>query len=329
MKRKLSLVDTIISTIIVTNNDEDIIQDRLKKIKKALSRLRTSYEILIVDNNSEDATVEKIKNLKSVMSYTRILVLSKSYETEIALTAGLDNCVGDYAILFNPYTDPPEVIPKLIRKLIEGNDIVVGKTRSHIKKYGKVTKRFLKMIQKLSTQGFVYRENYLVAINRKVINSIIRTRRKSRNFSYISSLIGFKSTNLIYKPLKKFKVKIKTESFFEILISIIDTVISNSFKPIRFLSLLGMFLSGLFLLWILGVVILAFVFGKRNIVPQGWISISTVMGTLFFLLFSLLTIISEYLIRILTETRDEPFYFISEEIGKSTILPRRRTLNIV
>lgn len=323
------LVDSIISLILVTDNDADIIEERLKIIRRVLLHLKTNFEILIVDNNSEDSTVGKIKNLKEVMRYARILILSKTYDTEVALTAGLDNCVGDYAILFNLYTDPPEVIPKLIRKLIEGDDIVVGKTASHIKKYGAVTKRFLKIIQKLSTQGFVYRENYLVAINRKVINSIMRTRRKSRNFSYINSLIGFKSTNLIYKPLKKFRRKIKTESFLKIVISVIDIVISNSFRPIRFLSLLGMFLSGLFLLWILGVVIAAFVFGKRSIVPQGWISLSTVMGTLFFLLFSLLTIISEYLIRILTETRDEPFYFISEEIGRSTILPRRKVLNIV
>ena len=321
--------DSIISLIVVTQNDEGIIEERLKVIKKVLSNLKTNFEILVVDNDSDDATVEKIKKLRRVMSHTRILVLSKAYETEIALTAGLDNCVGDYAILFNIYTDPPKVIPKLIRKLIKGNDIVIGKVRGILKKYGEFTKKFLTLVQKLSSKGFIYRENYLVGLNRKVINSVIRTRRKSRNFSYISSLIGFKRTNLTYKPLKKFRRKISTESFFEILISIIDTVISNSFRPIRFLSFLGMFLSGLFLLWVLGVVIAAFVFGKKNIVPQGWISISTVMGTLFFLLFSLLTIISEYLIRILTETRDEPFYFVSEEIGRSTILPRRRTLNIV
>jgi len=50
---------------------------------------------------------------------------------------------------------------------------------------------------------------------------------------------------------------------------------------------------------------------------------------MFFLLFSLLTLLSEYIIRIMNETRNEPIYFIADEIDKSIILPHKDRENIV
>ncbi len=121
--------DSIVSLITVTQGDADIVQKRLKSINQTLSILGINYEILIVDNNSQDETVEKIKAMPDVLKFSRILVLSKNYEKEVAITAGLDNCVGDYAIVFDFYTDPVEMIPYfLTKKLINGKVIIIGKT---------------------------------------------------------------------------------------------------------------------------------------------------------------------------------------------------------
>lgn len=323
----MKLLDTIISVILITQNDEDIIQDRIKSINKELKTLQTNYEIIIVDNNSTDKTVEKLRSLHKTIPHTRILVLSKTYETEIALTAGLDNCVGDYTILFNIYTDPPEMIPVIINKLLENYDIVIGESKYDIVKRSLISKIFLKVIEKLSTHALSYRTNYLTALNRKAINSIIRTRRKSRNFNYIHYLIGYKKCVLIYKPIKKFHNKIKKENFFELFFAVTDIVISNSFRPIRMLTFLGMAASLLFLLYVFFITLLAIFFDTR-VAPQGWISLATVLGSMFFLLFSLLTLISEYLIRVLNEARNEPFYFIADEIDRSVIMPRKNRRNI-
>lgn len=327
-KSKLPPTDTIISLIIVTQNDADLIEERLQNIYQVMRSLRRNFEILIVDNSSSDDTVLKIKSLPRVLPFTRILILSKPYETEVALTAGLDNCVGDFAILFNIYTDPPDIKPVLLSKLLEGHDIVIGKNKEEIIPQGFLSKLLVNLVEKLSRQGFYYRQSYLMALNRKAINSIMRTRRKSRNLSYIYSLIGLKKHFIEYKHITKFSHKISQESFFDLFFDIADTIISNSFRPIRFLSFLGMFLSACYLLYVLVIVALVVFLKMSWLVPQGWISVSTVVGTLFFLLFTMLTIMSEYMIRILNETRQEPFYFISEEINQSMIIPKRKTLNI-
>ncbi len=327
-RRELMLQDAIVSVIVVTQNDEDIAVNRLKEINKELVKLNVDYEILVVDNNSSDNTIQEIRKIGKTIPYIRTLRLSKQYDKEIALTAGLDNCIGDYAILFDIYLDPPEMLQALVNKLLENYDVVIGKPSRDIVRYGFLSKIFLSIVKKISSHEFYYSPNYLIALNRKAINSITRTRRKSRNFSYINYLIGFKKCAVEYKPLKTFRYKLKKESFPELLLNVIDIIISNSFRPIRVFSFLGMFFSFLFIIYIFIIVLLEVVFGK-HIAPQGWISVATVLGTMFFLLFSLLTLISEYIIRIMNESRNEPLYFIADEIDKSVILRKKRSVNVV
>lgn len=328
--KKRTTSDTIVSLILVTHNDEDIIATRIKEIKKSLARLGTNYEIIIIDNNSTDQTVEILKKNRTLMKHLRILILSKSYDEQIAFSAGLDNCIGDFAFLFNIYTDPPELLQKFMQFLSQGNDIVLGKTNAQVVRYTGVSKMLLSLIAKISRHGYDYGQPAMIAMTRRAVNSIIRTRRKSRNFSYIHSLIGFKKATVLYRPIRKYKRKIKQLNFLELCLAILDTSISNSFRPLRIVCLIGMSFSLLFLLYVLLITILVVIFGLKHLAPQGWITVSTVLGTMFFLIFSFLGIISEYIIRILGETRDEPFYFISEEINQSVILPKKkRVLNIV
>ncbi|KKU10939.1 MAG: Glycosyl transferase family 2 [Candidatus Woesebacteria bacterium GW2011_GWB1_45_5] len=325
----MELKDTVISLIVLTHNDSDIILSRILKLKRALTALKCNFEILVVDNNSTDETISEITSLKEVMRHTRILVLSKTYDEEVALTAGLDNCIGDFAILFSLYTDPVEIISLLTEKLTDGFNICIGKIRRSVAKKPFFEKALIRSAQRLSSSGWKYRQNYTMALDRKAINSITRTRRKSRNFSYINSLIGLKKTEIVYKPEKRYKNKMKREKPLPLLITIVDTVISNSFRPIRILSALGMAFSLLYILYVTVVVVLYLFFDQKQLIPKGWVTLSAVLGSMFFLLFSTLSVISEYLIRILTETRNEPFYFISEEISQSEILPKGRKLNIV
>lgn len=326
--KELLFADAILSLIVVTQNDGDIVGDRLKEINRQLRKLDVDYEILVVDNNSLDNTIQEIRKVGKTIPYIRTLRLSKQYDKEIALTAGLDNCIGDYAVLFNIYLDPPIMLQVLVNKLLEDYDVVIGRPSKDIVKYGFLSRLFLKFTAKISTHGFYYSQDYLIALNRKAINSITRTRRKSRNFSYINYLIGFKKCTVPYKPLKVFRHKLEKESFPKLFLNVVDIIISNSFRPIRMFSFLGMLFSLLFIIYIFIIVLLEVVFGKR-IAPQGWISVATVLGTMFFLLFSLLTLISEYIIRIMNESRNEPLYFIADEIDKSVILRKKRMVNVV
>lgn len=325
---KRFLPDSIVSIILVTYNDERIIENALRDINEVLSKEYNYYEIIIIDNCSEDNTVEEIRKHHQKNRYVRVIKLSKNYDIELALTAGLDSCIGDYAVMFNIYTDPLSIIPVLINKLLSTYDIVIGRYNDDLIHKDFLSRLFLFLVKKLSSHEFYYDSNYLIGLNRKTINSITRVRRRSRNFGYINNLIGYKRTVIEYKPLRNNLSKLKTENFPELIWRITDIIISNSYRPMRILVTLGLLISLAFLIYVFIIVILTITFNK-SFAPKGWISISSVLGTMFFLLFSLLTLISEYIIRVLDESRNEPLYFIADEMDKSIISVKKDRLNVI
>lgn len=330
MRKKTEKIDSreiIITTIIVTNNDGKIIEKVLEETNEVLLKNYQNYEILIIDNNSFDDTIEKIRNLHRQIPHIKIIRLSKEASKDVAYTAGLDNCIGDYAIIFDSKVVSPIIIPDLISQVMEKYDIVIAKPRQRTIPRWSPGGLFLSIIEQFSTHGFSYEPIHLLAVNRKAINSITRIKRKSRNFSYISHSIGFRKNIIRYKPLKSHR-KIKPPNFFEILLMVTDIIISNSFKPIRILAATGMIICFAFLLYVLFVVISAIIFNVY-FAPKGWITLASIIGVMFFLLFSLLTLISEYIIRILNESRNEPLYFISDEMDKSVIDISKDKLNVV
>lgn len=271
--------------------------------------------------------MSKVRALHRQIPHIKIIRLSKATSTDIAFSAGLDNCIGDYAVLLDIKVVSPSAILYLIDPLLEKYDIVIAKSVERTIAKWSLSGLFLSTIEKLSTHGFSYEPIHLLGVNRKAINSITRIRRKSRNLSYISHLIGFRRLIMEYKPLMG-NIKVKTPNFFEILLIVTDIVISNSFKPIRILATAGMIISMVFLMYVIFVVISA-VFFKTYFAPKGWVTLASVLGGMFFLLFSLLTLISEYIIRILNESRNEPLYFIADEMDKSVINLNKDKLNVV
>lgn len=321
------LKDNILSVILVTKNDSEIIEDRIVKINKEIKKMKVDYEIVVIDNNSNDTSIEIVRKISKKIPYIRTIVLSKSYLIEVALTAGLDSCIGDYVIVFNILTDPPKIINRIVKMLLEGNDIVLGKFKKEIFNKSEERQLLLKLMSKISSHEFRENNNFLTGLNRRAVNAITRTRRKSRQLEYLNSLIGLREITITYRPLLSFKKKIRNESLFQTLIRIIDISISNSFKPLRIISLMGLFGSLLFIFYIIFVVFLSLIL-NMEIAPKGWISLGTVVSTLFFLLFSMLSIISEYIIRVLAEVRNEPIYFVSAEYDKSVINQKTNKLNI-
>lgn len=324
-KRKKSSSNNIISIILVVYNDENILAKIINSIEQNMKGYQ-NYEIIIVDNGSVDKTVSIIKSIKKNNSHVRGVVLSRYYELEIAFAAGLDTCIGDYIITMNIYTDPPQIIQSFLEKLKQGYDIVLTRYKTPFRLYVTVASWYLiKLCNKVLGHDFLTYFNYCTALNRRAVNSLVKIRRKKRYFIYLYQLIGFKKDFILYTPLLNFKNKIKKENFLNMLIRIMDIVISHSFKPLRLTTFLGMIASLLSFAYLIYTFFIAVV--QKDIV-EGWISTSLIIGTMFLLLFSILTVISEYLIRIMYESRDEPLYFIAEEIDSPIFSRIKDTLNI-
>ncbi|MCX7996517.1 MAG: glycosyltransferase [Patescibacteria group bacterium] len=324
MKKKTrSVFVTVIA--LVANNAERVIPS-LHKIRDTLNQF-SGKELLIVDNASTDNSLVLLQKFQKMAQETRILVLSRHIDTEHALSAGFDHAIGDYVLTINLETDPPEILERLVAELMKGYDIVLGRFKEgELRKKSMLLSFILYVIGRLSRSGFVFSLNYCSGVSRKVVNAISRMNRRQRSFSYMYSFIGFRKKIITYVPDLSHIDK-KHLAITKILSSVIDSAISNSARPLRIATFAGMAAGFINLVYILYVFIVA---QLKKDVAEGWITTSLLTSSMFFVTFFILTIISEYLLRILNESRHDPTYFITDEYDSSVYIEDKASpLNVV
>ena len=85
--------------------------------------------ILFVDDGSRDATCDEISAAAETHAIPiRLLVLSRNFGKEAALTAGLHAAAGDAVIPIDvDLQHPPEIIPLFIEEWLRGSKVVYGR----------------------------------------------------------------------------------------------------------------------------------------------------------------------------------------------------------
>ena len=112
-----------ISVVVPLYNEEKSAALLHKEVLSALKNLGLPFEIIFVDDGSKDNTFEEIKKLSPLIA----IRLSRNYGQTPALAAGLEKATGDIIItLDGDLENDPADIPKLLKKLDEGYDVVSG-----------------------------------------------------------------------------------------------------------------------------------------------------------------------------------------------------------
>ena len=119
--------DLTVSVIVPCMNEQDSIEELYKRLTKVLNNIDAEYEILFVDDGSRDATVTQIESLIAKNARCKLIEFSRNFGKEAALSAGLDYCKGDAAVLIDAdLHHPPEFIVDLVATWREGAEIVYG-----------------------------------------------------------------------------------------------------------------------------------------------------------------------------------------------------------
>ncbi|MBU0612618.1 glycosyltransferase family 2 protein [Patescibacteria group bacterium] len=111
------------SVIVPVYNEEESVQPLFSEIKDAMNKMQQPYEIIFVDDGSIDKTFEKLNSLSPI----KIIRFRKNFGQTAALDAGFKNAEGEIFITMDGdgQNDPVD-IPKLIKKMSEGYDMVSG-----------------------------------------------------------------------------------------------------------------------------------------------------------------------------------------------------------
>lgn len=318
-----------VSVVAPIFNDGKIISNYILEVMDILKTNYTNYELILVDDGSTDDTVSLIEEKLREYDCIRLVRLSRKFGEEVAISAGLDSAIGDFIVVMVPNNDPPLAIPEMVALCRSGTTGIITGIRVHreIEPFWSrlganifywYTRRVLDLnLPENSTQFRV--------LSRQAVNAITQVRDQYRYIRLISNFIGYSQIEYKYEPINR-SGKTRRRGFWQSVNMAADIVIANSAHPLRVVSVLGL-IAGLLNLLYITYVVLIFLFKAQ--VAEGWTTTNFQSALMFFFIFVILTVLSEYVGRILNEARRRPLYYIFEEKNSSVMLADADRRNVV
>lgn len=188
----------MISVIIPVHNEEENVRTLSKELSGTFKKLEEDYEVLFVDDASTDRTYENLQSQKFDKNI-RVIRLRKQSGKGRALATGIAASVGDKIVFMDgDLQDDPIDLPKLIKKLEEGYDLVNGvrakrKDRLLIKLYSSVANSILNTFLKSPFKDI---NSPFKAIRRGLFNEISLYANNFRFFPLAAYYNGFRVTEI-------------------------------------------------------------------------------------------------------------------------------------
>lgn len=292
----------LISIVLPVYNEEQVIPQLCKKLKTTTSRIKDyKFEIIMVENGSFDNSFNLLFKEYKKNKSLKIIRLVKNVGTDGALVAGLTYAKGDAAIvMMADLQEDPDLIIKFIKKWEEGYEIVYGIVRKR-KKVSLIRKAetlaYYKMIGFLTHNLVIENASDFRLMDQKVYKLIINLPEHNKFFRGLVSWTGYKQTGIVFDRLPRYAGESK--AYFSAVMKVALNGIFSFSTVFVFLPLFFSFIS-------LIIFILFLLFKDYSI------AIQSLMSTFLFLT---LTIITEYVRRILIETTNRPHYILREKIG--------------
>lgn len=329
MRRPMTLVSNyLVSVVVPLRDDADILEPFADELVAVVRARWLNHEIVFVDDGSADATRITLNRLLERHECLRYLRLSRPFGVEVAISAGLDTVIGDVVVVLQPEIDPPDLVPKFVEEARRTNGIVFGvrtTPRTESSTYALGRKLFNATMRRLLRVDLPDRATLFVAMTRQAMNAVGQIKDKARAVRLFGNYVGFPHVFVEYHPLAR-RALPRAQSFREALERGIDLIVTNSTQPLRLMSVVGAALCLVNLLYVLYVVSI-YLFKAHT--AEGWTTQSFQQAVMFAFLFAILSVLCEYVGRLLTETRDRPLYFVAEERSSSVMIRDEDRRNVV
>ena len=278
-------------------------------------------ELVFVDDGSRDNSFKLLEQFASQYPDRITLVkLTRNFGQTPAIQAGLHQATGDcVGIISADLQEPCEMFVDMVRVWEQGAKFVIGErqTREEGWRHRKVSNIYWNLIRRHAFADFPVMGYDFCLLDRCIVKDVNNINEKNSSIFVLIYWLGYKPVRIpIVRALRE-----KGRSQWRLIAKIrftVDTLIGFTYLPSRLITLMSLSASGMAIIYLL---VLLDRWQSTGAAPPGW---KTVVGLI--VLFSAmillgLGIISEYLLRILDESRRRPLYVI-EHIAKER-LPRK------
>ncbi|SOZ15396.1 prophage-derived bactoprenol glucosyl transferase [Cupriavidus taiwanensis] len=194
----------LLSLVVPFHNEEAALAAFFARVLPILESIpATQFEIVCVNDGSTDSTLAMLVEQARREGRVRVIDLTRNFGKEAALTAGIDEALGDAVIPIDAdLQDPPELIPMLVQSWRQGAEVVLAQRVS------RTTDSFLKRI---SAAAYYRVHNCLSDLkipenvgdfrlmDRTVINALKQLPERHRFMKGLFAWVGYRTVIVPYE----------------------------------------------------------------------------------------------------------------------------------
>lgn len=315
-----------LSVVVPVFNEESGLHELIKRLAPICESLfDRNYEVILVNDGSTDRSWEIIASFADASPNVVGINLSRNYGHQLALTAGLSRCRGDYVFVLDAdLQDPPELLPDMLVKLREGHDVVYGQriARAGETMFKKASANlFYRLLSRMVTVDIPRNTGDFRLMTSRVVAQLNVMPERYRFVRGMVGWIGFSQVALPYHRDARFAGETHYP-FRKMLHFALDAITSFSVLPLRFASFLGLAFG------VLGLLALAWVgiSWLSGGTVAGWTSLAALILILGSVQLMMLGVFGEYLGQLYMESKRRPLFVIDEIRAQPALVVEAMTL---
>ncbi|MEY2343245.1 glycosyltransferase family 2 protein [Acidithiobacillus sp. IBUN Pt1247-S3] len=309
----------LISVIIPCHNESENIEPLYHRVQTVLEGMQQAWEIIFINDGSSDDTLLRLLALREKDKRVTVINLSRNFGKEAALTSGLDHANGDVAVpLDADLQDPPELIPELFAKFLEGYDVINAIRNKRLgESYTKRLSSYLyyRLLDKISNVPIPHDTGDYRMLSRRVLEALKRMPERRRYMKGLFAWTGYRTTSIHYQREPRHAGQTGW-TYWKLWHFAVEGITSFSHVPLQLASYLGLTIALTSFIAAAYLVIDTLIYGNS---VKGYPSLMVTVLFLGGVQLMALGIIGEYISRIYEESKNRPIYLV-QDIWSSKIV---------
>lgn len=289
----------------------------LREIHQVLQRNYADFEIVIIAQPGAVDTIKLIGRHLSQLTGVRLLMLATPVAHDVALSAGLENAIGDFVVILTPGVDPVDVIVDVVDLCKSGADIVIGVAEPRASWSYRLFRPWATRLIRAIGYDLPKDATQLRCLSRRTVNAVMQAGRFHHQLFLRMQKTGYPSAAYRYAQVATAPQRTLRNAIRETL----RLLVFNSTRPLRWVTGGGMAIASLSALIGASRTVAALLSDARWSAAD----IALTMGSLLSLvLLAAIGFLGEYIARLLDERTEQFCYAIASERNSSVMLDENR-----
>jgi polyisoprenyl-phosphate glycosyltransferase len=305
----------LLSIVIPVYNEAESLPALISLVRQVLAKMDCQYEFVFVNDGSEDDTLQILRQEAELDARIKVLVFSRNFGHQLAITAGLDVAAGDAVVVMDAdLQDPPEILSEMFDLFRHGYDVVSAQrvSRESDSFFKKATAAmFYWLIRRMVNERVLPQVGDFRLFSRGAVTALRRFREQHRFMRGLVAWLGLKEVIVPFHRPPRVAGTTKY-STLKMLRFAWTAISSFSGFPLRVCMGLGILMACPGFLFI-GYALFAVLVQKKAV--PGWTSVVCLQAIFSGAILLSIGLVGDYVARIYEEAKGRPLYIVAESLN--------------